>query len=188
MTRHLNRINFVLLIVIAGVTLFQWNIERDARQRINSLQRTTAAHEQKIAEQDETIKGANEDLDRFRTQVSELKTQNDAQVIEIREQKAKLFQLEELKTTQTKQIESLRQALDAFKAALASRDENIKTLLEQREQLYAVNKNAVEKANLAINSYNDVNGKYADLVTRYNDLVAKTQAAAATAPKEGETK
>jgi chromosome segregation ATPase len=188
MTRHLNRINFVLLIVITGITLFQWNIERDARQHINSLQRTAAAHEQKIAEQDETIKGANEDLDRFRIQVTELKTQNDAQVVEIRDQKAKLFQLEELKTSQTKQIESLRQALDAFKAAVASRDENIKTLLEQREQLYAVNKNAVEKANLAINSYNDVNGKYADLVTRYNDLVAKTQAAAAKAPKDGEAK
>lgn len=188
MTKYLNRINFALLIAIGVVTLFQWNVERQARQKINSLQRTTAAHEAKISEQDETIKGANEDLDRFRTQVADLKNQNDSQVVEIRDQKAKLFQLDEAKTNLTKQTESLRQALDAFKAALASRDENIKTLLEQREQLYAANKNAVEKANLAITSFNELNGKYADLVTRYNDLVAKSQAIAANTPKEGEAK
>ena len=186
MIRNLNRINFVLLVILAVVTLFQWKVEREARISINSLQRKTALQDQKIAEQDETIKGNNEDLDHFRAQVLELKTQNDAQAVDIRDQRAKLFQLEETKTSLTKQTESLRQSLEAFKAALASRDDNIKTLLDQREQLYAANKNAVEKANLAITSYNDLNGKYADLVTHYNELVAKSQAAATA--KENEAK
>lgn len=178
MIRQLNRINFVLLLALAVVTVFQWNAEHDARLSINALQRSAALQDRKIAEQDETIRGNNEDLDHFRSQVLELKNQNDAQAVDIRDQRAKLFQLEETKTNLARQTESLRQSLDAFKAALASRDDNIKTLLDQREQLYSANKSAVEKTNLAVTAFNDLNAKYADLVTRYNDLVAKTQAAA----------
>jgi chromosome segregation ATPase len=188
MIQNLNRINLVLIVLIGGLCVFQWQVEKNARANINSLQRTAANHEQKIAEQEENLKGANEDIEHFRVQVTELKAQSDDQVIQIREQKAQVFRLDEAKTQLTKQSESLRQALDAYKAAIASRDENIKTLLEQRDQLYASNKSAVEKANLAIGSYNEINTKYADLVGRYNELAAHVQAAAATNPDETKAK
>jgi chromosome segregation ATPase len=187
MLTYLNRINFVLLLAIGAVCLLQWNVENDARARINALQRSNADHQNKIAELDENLKGANEDLDRFRGQVSELKALNDKQTVDIRGQKADLFRLEEARAQLAKQTESLRKALDSYKAAVESRDENIKTLLEQREQLHAANKNAVEKANQAINAYNDVNGKYADLVGRYNELAARYQALApAPQPQESD--
>ncbi len=180
MIRRLSLINFIFLLLIGGLCIFQWHVEKEARLRINSLQRKVADQEQKIAEQEESIKGANEDLDRFRAQVTELKAQNDGQIVQIREQKAEVFKLEETKAQLTKQVEGLHQALDAFKAAVASRDENIKALLEQREQLLAANKGAVEKANLAITTYNELNTKYSDLVARYNDLAVRVQAAASS--------
>jgi chromosome segregation ATPase len=185
MIRNLNRINLVLIVLIGGLCVFQWQVEKHARANINSLQRTTAIHEQKIAEQEENLKGANEDIERFRVQVTELKALSDDQAIQIRDQKAQVFKLDEAKTQLTKQTESLRQALDVYKAAITSRDENIKTLLEQRDQLFTANKNAVEKANLAIATYNEINTKYADLVGRYNDLAARVQA---TAPNPDDTK
>jgi len=185
MIRNLNRINLVLIVLIGGLCVFQWQVEKNAQANINSLQRTVANHEQKIVEQEENLKGANEDIDRFRVQVTELKALSDDQTVQIRDQKAQVFKLDEAKTQLTKQSESLRQSLDAYKAAVASRDENIKTLLEQRDQLFSANKNAVEKANLAIASYNEINTKYADLVGRYNDIAARVQAAA---PNQDEAK
>jgi chromosome segregation ATPase len=187
MIRHLSLINLIFLLLIGGLCIFQWHVEKEARQRINSLQRTLAGQEQKIAEQDESITGANEDLDRFRVQVTELKTQNDSQIVQIREEKAQVFKLEETKAQLTKQVEGLHQALETYKAAVASRDDNIKTLLEQREQLIGANRGAVEKANLAVTTYNELNTRYSDLVARYNELAVRAQAAAAS-QKEAATK
>ena len=178
MIRHLGLINFVFLLLIGGLCIFQWHVEKEARQRINGLQRTVASQEQKIAEQEDSIKGANEDLDRFRAQVTELKAQNDGQIVQIRDRKAEVFKLEETKSQLTKQAEGLHQALDTYKAAVASRDENLKTLLEQREQLLTANKGAVEKANLAVTTYYELHAKYSDLVARYNELAVRAQAAA----------
>ena len=37
MIRHLGLINFVFLLLIGGLCIFQWHVEKEARQRINGM-------------------------------------------------------------------------------------------------------------------------------------------------------
>ena len=182
MLDKLNRINFILLVALGTLCVFQWSGENESRRRIGDLQKSRDTQAQKLSEQGESLRAANEDLTGFRTQVVAFKAQTDEQSAQLRGQTAQIARLEEAKTSLTRQLDVWRKGVEDYKAALETRDASIKTLLDQRDQLYAANKTSVERANQAVVSLNDLNVKYSDIVTRYNDLVAKTQAQTQPAP------
>jgi len=173
MSLPLHRANLGLLVLLGGLCVFQWRGEHETRRQITELRKTAQTQEQKLNEQDESLRRSHEDLDGFRNDIAGLRQQTDEQNVQIRQQKAQVFTLEQDKERSTKQAEAWRTALDNYKSAIGTRDDNIKTLLEQREQLYTSNKGAVEKANQAIVAYNDLTAKYGELVKHYDDLASR---------------
>lgn len=172
MIRTLNTLNFVLLLVVGGLCIFQWSREKDYARRLSELQQTTGDQKAKLAEQAEAVQHAQEDLEGFRGQVATLSRESAEQTALIREHKGQIFSLEAERTKLSRQAAASQQTLDEYKTAINGRDENIRTLLRQREQLVAANKDAANKANQAIAVYNDLIGKYENVVSQYNALVA----------------
>ena len=174
-----------MLIVLGGLCVVQWAREKEYTGKIEELQRTASRQSDKIAEQEESLRLTREDIDGFRTQVDALRSKVDGQNVLIREDKAQLFSLEAEKEKLTRRGEVLKQTVEDYKNAVGGRDENIKSLLEQREQLVTANKDAAGKANQAISAYNELGGKYDEIVTRYNALAARYKADQAAAPTSG---
>lgn len=190
MHRSFTYLNFVLLLALGGVCVFQWRQERVYGDRIAALQKQSDQQQNKIQVQTEDLRRTNEDVEGFKQTVASLTTQTESQAATLRDQKAQVFVLESEKEKLTKQLDAWKQALDEHKTALENRDQNIKTLLEQREQLVAAQNDTATKANQAITAYNELARKYEDVVGRYNQLAAQFQAerdAAAAALAAGTT-
>lgn len=173
---NLHRFNFILLLSLGTLCVFQWTTEKSARSRIGSLLKARETLTERVSEQGDSLRSANEDLDAFRKQILTLKAQTDEQVTTIRTQKAQVTRLEATEAAHIRQIEQWKQALEEHRVAIEGRDGQIKTLVEQRDQYYEANKAAIERANRTVAALNDLNEKYSDVVTRYNALAAQAQA------------
>ncbi len=181
MSHRLHQINFVLLVFVGGLCLFQWHREKQADDQIVNLRRIGREQEGKIATQGEAIRSANEDLDGFKGEVAGLKHKSDESDTEIKQQKARIFTLERDKEQHAAEAAEWKKTFAAYDQAVAARDGDIKTLLGQRDQLVSANKDVAQKANQAVVSYNGLVAKYEDLVGKYNDLAKRYQAEHATA-------
>ncbi len=176
MSDHLHRLNFGLLLALGGLCVFQWNTERIARGRIDGLLKSESGLTRQLGESNESLKAAREDLDTFRTQILALKTQGDEQAATIRTQTAQIARLESSESSLTKQLDHWKQAVTEYTAAVKARDEQITGLVQQRDQFYEANKASIVRANAAVAALNDLNQKYSEVVTHYNELVAQEQA------------
>ena len=172
----LHRINLVLLLALGVLCAFQWRTEKSARSRIGGLVKTQADLAHRLSEATESLKATREDLDAFRTQILALKSQTDEQAATIRQQHARIGKLEGSETSLNRQLAHWKQAVEEYRAAIQKRDEQIAALVQQRDQYYEANKTSIERANTAIATLNDLNRKYSEIVTLYNNLVAQTQA------------
>ena len=187
MTRYFDFLNFALLGLLGGLCVVQWSHEKDYARQLADLRTTATNQADKLAVQGEAIQRAGEDIDGFKHEIVAFKAQADENNGLIRQQKGRIFQLEESNGKATRQLAEWQKALEEYKNAIGLRDENIRTLLGQREQLVATNKDVAAKANQAVIAYNDLATKYEDVVTRYNTLAtqykAEREAASATAAK-----
>lgn len=181
MYRSFTYLNFSLLLILGGTCIFQWRQERGYGARIAELQSQTSAQENKLQAQAKDLKRTGEDLDGFKQTVATLSTQAEEQATALREQKAKVFVLEAEKEKLSRQQAVWERAVEEHRAAVAKRDDNIRTLLDQREQLAAAQRDAATKANQAVAAYNELTTKYEDVVGRYNTLVTQYQAEHASA-------
>jgi chromosome segregation ATPase len=187
MTRYFDYLNLTLLILLGSLCVVQWSREKEYGRQLAELRQTSTNQADKLAVQGEAIQRAGEDLEGFKREIMNFKEQADENNALIREQKARIFLLEEEKGRFTHQLADWQKALDEYKKAITGRDDNIKTLLTQREQLVTANKEVAAKANQAVLAYNDLTTKYEDVVNRYNALAARYQsehapAASASAP------
>jgi chromosome segregation ATPase len=185
MQRSLNLINLVLLLGLGALCLVQWHKEDIYGKRLTELQHTADAQGDKLAEQNDTIKRATEDLEDFKGQVAAQKTRTDEQVEEIRGLKARAFSFEQDKEKAERQSGAWQQAIEEYKKAVANRDDNIRILLEQRDTLHKASEDAALKVNQTIVAYNDLRAKYDDVVTRFNDLAAVYNSEHKAAQKDG---
>lgn len=176
MEYYLNRVNVILIALVGALCLWQWSGEKKADGQLENLRRVVAADESHLAAQDQAIRGANEDIDEFKAEITALKKKSDAGDIEVRETKAHLFTLEQQAKQSATEAEISARALAAYKQGVAARDNNIHLLLDQRQQLVTANQDAVHKADGAIKAYDDLASKYGSLVTQYNDLAARYKA------------
>jgi len=182
MDYYLNRINVILIALVGALCVWQWSGERKADSQLENLRHVVAADESHLLAQDQAIRGANEDIDEFKKEITALKTKADAGDVAIRQGKARIFTLEQQVKQNAAEAEIAAKALAAYKQGLSARDNNIKILLDQRQQLVAANQDAVQKANTAIKTYDELASKYGALVTQYNDLATRYKAL--TAPKD----
>ena len=175
MTRYFDYLNFALLGLLGGLCVVQWSQEKGYALQLAELRHTATSQADKLAVQAEAIQRSGEDIEGFKHEIEAFKAQADGNNALIRQQKARLFVLEEAKVKTDRQLADWQRALEEYKNAISIRDENIKTLLGQRDQLVATNKDVAAKANQAIGAYNDLATKYEDVVTRYNTLAARYQ-------------
>lgn len=182
MEYYLNRINVVLVALVGALCVWQWSGEKRADVQIETLRQTVAADERHGAAQDQAIRGANEDIDEFKREITALKTKSDSGDVQIRQQKARLFQVELDAKRQADTAELWKKSLAAYKDAVAARDGNIRTLLDQRQQLIEANRSTAKKATDAVVAYNDLTAKFESLVQKYNELAARYQAEHSPAP------
>ena len=186
MHRTFTYLNFALLLALGGTCLFQWRQEHDYDARIADLQRQSDQQQNQLAVQTEDLRRTGEDLDSFKQTVTTLTTQSEQQAAELRTQKAQAFALQNDKDKLDRELDVWKQALEAHKAAVAARDDNIRTLLKQRDDLVVAQQEAAAKANTAIVAYNELAAKYDDVVGRYNALATQYKAereAATPAPQ-----
>lgn len=176
MNRSFGYINLALLLILGGTCVYQWRQEASYSARITSLEKQTASQLTTLHTQTEDLRRTSDDLQSFKENIATLTRQSDEQTAALREEKARAFALAQEKTRLTEQIAAWQRALESHKAALAKRDENIKTLLEQRDQILAAQRDAVAKANESITAYNELTSKYESVVNRYNTLAAQYQA------------
>lgn len=180
MSLRLHQVNFVLLALVGGLCLFQWHREKRADEQIIDLRRIGQEQERKITAQGEAISNANEDIAGFKSEVTGLKHKSDEGDAEIKQQKARIFTLEQDKEQHAAEAAAWKKIFAAYEQAIAARDGDIKTLLNQRDQLVSANKDVAQKANQAVLSYNGLVTKYEDLVGKYNGLAKRCQAEHAT--------
>jgi hypothetical protein len=187
MEHYLNRINIVLIALVGGLCVWQWSGEKKADVQIESLRRAVDADERHAAAQDQAIRGANEDIDEFKKLIASLKAKSDAGDVEIRQDKARIFTLEQEEKRRAADADLSARALAAYKQGIAVRDGNIHLLLDQRQQLATANYNAVGQANQAVTAYNGVASKYAALVGQYNELANRYKALTNPPPADKKT-
>lgn len=173
MSKYFDYLNLTLLVFLGGLCVFQWTHEKEYALELADLRRTATGQADKLTVQGELLQRANEDIESFKKEIVAFKTQADENNGIIRQQKVQLFVLEEEKGKVAHQLADWQKALDEYKKAISNRDENIKTLLAQREQLVVTNKEVAAKANQAVGAYNDLATKYEDVVTRYNTLATQ---------------
>lgn len=185
MLAHLHRINFVLLIAVGSLCLFQWGAESRARRRISSLVASEADLTRQLADQTASLQSAHEDLDAFRNQIVSLKAEVEEQRTTIRTQNSQIARLETVEASLNRQLAVWKEAVEEYRAAIEARDGQITELVRQRDQLYEANKTSIERANAAVAALNDLNEKYTEVVTLYNDLAAQVTAQPASTPAKG---
>jgi chromosome segregation ATPase len=182
MTKYFDYLNLVLLTLLGGLCVVQWSHEKEYGRQLVELRQTSSTQAAKLTAQEETIQRSREDAEDFKREIAAFKTQADENNGLIRQQKAQLFQLDAEKVKISRQLAEWQKALEEYKNAVAGRDQNIKTLLSQREELVAANKDVAGKANQAVAAYNDLSAKYEDVVTRYNALATRYQSEHETPP------
>ena len=182
MARYFDYINLTLLVLLGGLCVFQWTHEKEYALQLAELRHTAASQSDKLSVQGESLQRASEDIESFKQEIVAFKTQSDENNGLIRQQKAQLFVLEEEKGKVARQLADWKTALEEYKKAITNRDENIKTLLAQREELVVTNKDVAAKANQAVLAYNDLAVKYEDVVTRYNTLATQYKSEHEPAP------
>jgi septal ring factor EnvC (AmiA/AmiB activator) len=187
MSKRLGQLNLALIVLVGGLCLFQWHREHEADTQIIELRRVAHEQERTIAGQADSLKGANEDISSFKTDVEGLKRKSDQSDVEIRLQKARIFSLEREKEHHEAEARVWKRTLEAYEKAVGDRDSDIKALFSQRDQLIGANKGTVKKANDAVEAYNQLVSKYEDVVAKYNDLATRYKAehAAPAAPPAG---
>jgi chromosome segregation ATPase len=170
MTRGLQIVNFAGVVILAAVCVGQWKINRNVNLEANRLEKTRIEQQQRIEEQDKTIKGCMADLDTFREQIQTLSRS-------LKETEVKAAELE-MKLARTEaDREQLKENVARWAEAVQLRDEELTRAREQIEKLAEDRNGAVEKFNELAEKYNstvqDLNQRgeeFNALVERYNKL------------------
>lgn len=173
--RHLHFINLGLLVGLGALCLVQRSKEHAYSRRVTELQHTVSNQSDLLAEGQEAARRLNEDLAGFKTQVAYLAARDETITAELRQRKAELFSAQQEVGKLKQESATWQQTVGDYKKAIEGRDEDIHTLLGQREKLIATARDANAKANEAIVAYNEVAAKYETVVQHYNDLAAQVR-------------
>ena len=170
MNRSLQVANLVGIVVLAAVCVFQWSINRSVNLEANRLEKVRIEQQQRIEEQDKSIKDCTADLDAFREQIQSLSRS-------FKESETKSTQYESKLTQAESDREQLKENVAKWTEAVRLRDEELKKARDQIQILANDRNGAVERFNELAEKYNaavrDLNKRSEDfnaLVEKYNKL------------------
>lgn len=168
MNRALPIVNLLGVLLLAGLCVVQWRINRRLNLEATELTRIRHGQATQLEEQAKTIAGLTTDLDSFRTRLQ------DASALAT-ETEAKLRPLEREVSQLTNERDQLKASLTNWAGAVTARDERLQEFAAQLQELAAARNDAVAK-------FNDLAEKYNGVVQDLNDARARLAAAHTNQP------
>jgi chromosome segregation ATPase len=171
MNRSMPLINLLGVLLLAGLCIAQWQVNRRANLQLIELDRANQAQRVEMAEQEKTIKGQAADLDSFRQQLIRAHTT-------LKETETRLATTEKEVRQVSLERDQLRVSVTNWAAAVTARDEKLKGANEELQKL-AIDRNEV------VGKFNELAENYNSVVKDLNEIRARsagTNAAAGSRP------
>ncbi len=168
MNRSLQLVNFVGVVALAVLCVFQWRGNRELNLEVNSLLKHRMEHVKTIENQEKEIKGCRSDLESFRELLARTNVEFKETEKKLHAADASVFQL-------TNERDQLRSSITNWAAAVSARDDQLKKLDEQLQSLATDRNEAVVRFNELAEKYNGVVKDLNDRTQQLNDLIAKAR-------------
>jgi len=150
MNRFLHLFNLLGIFALAILCAIQWRTDHQLNLQTISLEQTTEQQASKIADQEQTIKGCNADLDELRRRI----TISEGALAQAQDKlAAQTLQVQNISVERDK----LRAAVEQWTAAVAARDDALKQAAQKIQSL-------ADQRNQAVLRFND-------LAARYNAII-----------------
>lgn len=147
MKRSLPYINLVGIVALVILCVAQWRRDRELNLHLRAMEKHRIAQEQKITDQQQSIKGLTDDLTQFKERFALAQTDsNDAR------QKAREFERENGQLTSER--DQLKQSITNWAKAVTARDEQLKEANDRIRALAADLTASVQKFNALATNYN----------------------------------
>lgn len=163
MNRALPVLNFVGVLLLAGLCIVQWRENRRVNLEATGLAKVRLVQADKLEEQAKTIAGLSADLDRFRER---LRSASDL----AKETETKLRPLERELHQLTQERDQLKASVTGWAEAVTARDQRLKGFAAQLQELATGRNEAVTK-------FNDLAEKHNGVVKDLNEARARLAAA-----------
>ena len=154
MNRRLQYLNLLGVLALAALCVFQWRTDGRLNREINRLEKTRIDHARKIGEQEQALKGANDDLNLFKEQFSRAQADlNDA--------RRKLDETERENLQLNSACVQLRESITNWANAVAERDTRLAEANQRINEL-------ADRLNESIRKYNELASNYNGVVEDLN--------------------
>jgi chromosome segregation ATPase len=160
MNRRLQLFNLFGVLALAALCVAQWRSNRQLNIETNQLEKTRQAQQQTISRQEQTARGLDEDLTRFKEQVA-------AQRGDLDDAKKKLRETESAVAGLTAERNELRESVTNWASAVSQRDALAK---EANSQILELSTNL----NASIQKYNELATNYNATVQELNEARTKS--------------
>jgi len=149
MNRKLQFVNLFGVLALAALCVVQWRQNRTLNLGLNDLEKVRQAQDQKLTEQDKTVRGLTDDLARFKEQFTSAKG-------ELTETRERLSVAERTATQISTERDQLQTSLTNWMNAVTERDTKLKEANERITELVGHLNVSVEKFNTLVTNYNNV--------------------------------
>ena len=168
MNRFFQILNTLLVIGLTILCIVQWQRDTTQRQTITGFVKTNGVLQVEVEELEKKFKGAQADLDGFRSQITKLQSLTAEQEGVIRTNRNELAKVTRERDKSTNQLAGLANTIKQFQSAVSNRDDAIKKLNDGMKQMIDANKAAADKANEAVVAANSLTEKLNELVGSIN--------------------
>jgi len=149
MNRTLQFGNLGGVLLLAALCVFQWQRDRRLNLNLRHSEKTRQAHEQKIGEQERSLRGLNADLTQLKEQLGRVHT-------EAKDSQERLETSERDNRQLTAERDQLRESMTNWAAAVSLRDQRLTEANERIRSLAADLNTSVQKFNELVTNYNAV--------------------------------
>lgn len=158
MNRWLQYFNLLGVIALAALCVFQWRMNRQLNLQLYELQNERIERTAKMEEQSKKLKGATDDLETFREQLTRAN-------VELKQESEKAASNEAKLNALMLERDALQESLAKWTNAVTERDQRLKESNAQIQKL-------ANDLNAAVRKYNQLATNYNDVVKDLNELRA----------------
>lgn len=166
MNRFLTVFNLAGILLVFGISIVQWNVNRRLNLHSQALEATRRKQEARLNDQDKALKGCAADLDLFRDQLSRA-----SEVAAGEESKRKAAEREAAQAAGER--DQLQASVSKWAQAVEARDEQLRQANEALERLGSDRNDLVTKFNDLAEKYNETVKLLNERTQRLNELLKK---------------
>jgi chromosome segregation ATPase len=156
---RLHYVNFVGVLILAGLCVFQWTRDRRLNLELNRLEQTRLEQAARLGEQERTVRDLSADLEEIKKRFAQSQT-------EIGDIRQNLRAAENQARQLTVERDQLKTSVTNWAAAVATRDERLKEANTRIRKLS-------DDLNASINKFNELATNYNVAVKDLNELRAR---------------